>query len=181
MVEGYWLLVGLKEENALRYLTNTVIKGNKDEPVTPCRLVRRQIVTMSNTFKKEERLCSKRLIDSLFHNGSSFVVYPYRVVFLLLKPTMENRAPAQCIISVPKRRFRKAVDRNQIKRRMREGYRLQKADLYSFLREHSLHLFVAFQYVSKEKEPYALLYQRMEKVLAALKNEHIPNFLGKSD
>ena len=136
---------------------------------------------MSYTFAKEERLCSKRLIESLFRNGSSFVVYPYRVVFLYIESTPENTVPLQCVISVSKRRFRKAVDRNAIKRRMREVYRLQKSDLYCFLREHSLHLLVAFQYVGKEKEPYALLYQRMGKVLAELKDEHTQNFLGKSD
>lgn len=136
---------------------------------------------MDYTFKKEERLCSKRLLDSLFRNGSSFVVYPYRVVFLYIESTPENTVPLQCVISVSKRRFRKAVDRNAIKRRMREVYRLQKSDLYCFLREHSLHLLVAFQYVGKEKEPYALLYQRMGKVLAELKDEHTQNFLGKSD
>lgn len=181
MVEEYWLLVELKEENALPCLTNTVIKDNKSEPVTPCRLVCRQIVTMDYTFKKEERLCSKRLIDSLFHKGSSFFIYPYRVVFLSIQPVSEDTVPVQCVISVPKRRFRKAVDRNQIKRKMREAYRLQKADLCSFFNEHSLHLLVAFQYVGKGKEPYALLYQRMGKVLAELKNEYTQDFLGKSD
>ncbi|MBD1432822.1 ribonuclease P protein component [Sphingobacterium sp. DN00404] len=136
---------------------------------------------MSYTFTKEERLCSKRLIESLFRNGSSFVVYPYRVVWLYTSPIQQNIIPAQCIISVSKRRFRKAVDRNALKRRIREAYRLQKSDLYKFLQEHSLHLLVAFQYVGKEKEPYAMLYQRMGKVLAKLKDEHIQILMGKTD
>lgn len=135
---------------------------------------------MSYKFTKEERLCSKRLIDGLFRNGSSFVVYPYRVVYLYTAPLPEISVPVQCIISVPKRRFRKAVDRNAIKRRIRETYRLQKSDLYEFLQEHSLHLLVAFQYVGKKKEPYAMLYERMERVLAELKNEHTQTFLGKN-
>ncbi|RZF59407.1 ribonuclease P protein component [Sphingobacterium corticibacterium] len=136
---------------------------------------------MSYTFTKEERLCSKRLIESLFRNGSSFVVYPYRVVWLYTPPIQQNIIPAQSIISVSKRRFRKAVDRNALKRRIRETYRLQKSDLYKFLQEHSLHLLVAFQYVGKEKEPYAMLYQRMGKVLAKLKDEHIQILMGKTD
>lgn len=136
---------------------------------------------MSYTFTKEERLCSKRLIEGLFRNGSSFVVYPYRIVFLYTPLVQRDIVPAQCMISVSKRRFRKAVDRNAIKRRIREAYRLQKSDLYNFLQEHSLHLLLAFQYVGKEKEPYAMLYQRMGKVLAKLKDEHTQIYMGKAD
>ncbi|WDF67899.1 ribonuclease P protein component [Sphingobacterium oryzagri] len=127
---------------------------------------------MSYTFKKEERLCSKRRIDGLFHNGSSFVLYPYRIVFTLAEPAESTASvPVQCILSVSKRRFKRAVDRNFIKRRMREAYRLQKSFLYDFLHEHSLHLLVAFQYVGKEKLPSAQLHQRMLQVLGKLKDE----------
>lgn len=136
---------------------------------------------MSYTFTKEERLCSKRLIESLFRNGSSFVVYPYRIVLLYRPLVQQDAVPAQCIISVSKRRFRKAVDRNAIKRRIREAYRLQKSELYNFLQEHSLHLLLAFQYVGKEKEPYTMLYQRMGKVLTKLKDEHTQIYMGEAD
>ncbi|WP_133639399.1 ribonuclease P protein component [Sphingobacterium paludis] len=134
---------------------------------------------MNYTFTKEERLCSKRHIDGLFHNGSSFVIYPYRVVFLTLKD-QSSAIPVQCIISVSKRRFKKAVDRNTLKRRMREAYRLQKHTLHSFLREHDLHVHVAFQYVGKEKLPYAQFHQRMEVVLNKLSDECTKIYLGKN-
>lgn len=132
-------------------------------------------------FTKEERLCSKRRIERLFRNGSSFVVYPYRVVFLCTPSVQKGALPAQCLVSVSKRRFRNAVDRNAIKRRIREAYRLQKSELYRVLREHSLHLLVAFQYVGKEKEPYAMLYQRMGKVLAKLEDERTQIYMGETD
>ncbi|GHE23500.1 ribonuclease P protein component [Sphingobacterium griseoflavum] len=133
---------------------------------------------MSYTFTKEERLCSKRLIDGLFHNGSSFVLYPYRIVFLLANNQHDNDGPpAQCILSVSKKRFKRAVDRNFIKRRMREAYRLQKSSLYGFLHEHSVHLLVAFQYIGKEKLPSVQLHQRMGLVLDKLKDESSKVFL----
>src|SRR5271170_3084196 len=85
-----------------------------------------------HTFKKEERLCNKKLIDGLFHSGSSFLCYPFKVSWLVVE---EPRIyPAQIVFSVSKKRFKRAVDRNLIKRRMREAYRLNKQDcLYNVL------------------------------------------------
>lgn len=139
-----------------------------------------QSVTMKHTFTKEERLCSKRLIESLFHSGFSFVLYPYRVV-LQLVPHGDLPGPAQCILSVSKRRYKRAVDRNSLKRRMREAYRLQKGDLYTFLEEHSLNLLIAFQYVGKEQLPYASLEKRMTILIAKIKDEITKSHLGKTD
>lgn len=122
-----------------------------------------------HTFPKEERLCSKRLIESLFHNGSSFLIYPYRVTHLridALKP------PVQVLLSVPKRRFRRAVQRNLLKRRMREAYRLQKGMwLGETMESRPLGLVLAIQYVGKEVHDYAFLYQRMADVLKRLEEK----------
>lgn len=120
---------------------------------------------MKKTFTKEERLCSKRKIDSLFHSGSSFIVYPFRVVYLV-GPDQENPNPAQVIISVSKRRFKHAHERNRIKRLMREAYRLQKQEfLYQDLNKLSMHLDLAIQYVGKEELSYELLFNKMNKTL----------------
>lgn len=86
--------------------------------------------------------------------------------------------PVQCIISVSKRRFKKAVDRNKIKRLMRESYRLNKSGLYQFLRQNSLELLVAFQYVGKEELPFEKMCVQMETVLERLENESIKAFMG---
>ena len=84
------------------------------------------------TFKKEERLCNKKLIDKLFHNGSSFLCYPYRVSWLAVAEVVEF--PVQVLIAVPKKRYKRAIDRNLLKRRIREAYRLNKQEhLYSHL------------------------------------------------
>jgi len=137
---------------------------------------------MNHRFSKEERLCSKRLIDSLFHNGSSFIMYPYRVVFLVIDERPHKaETPAQVIISVPKRRYKHAVDRNLLKRRMRECYRLQKSKLYPFLQEHSLHLLIAFQYVGKEKLLSSYLYERMDGVLTKIIDELAKKYVEQTD
>ena len=131
----------------------------------PFRLYQSSI--MRKTFTKEERLCSKRDIDSLFHSGSSFVVYPFRVVYSVIS---SEAMDAKVILSVSKKRFRRAHDRNRIKRLMREVYRLHKAEvLYSDLIDRSLSIHYAIQYIAKEELSFNYLEERMIRVLKHLK------------
>jgi ribonuclease P protein component len=128
------------------------------------------------TFKKEERLCSKKLIEELFHNGSSFLLYPFRIVWLV--HPLPAEVPAQVLINAPKRRFKKAVDRNLIKRRIREAYRLNKsAELYSFLEDHSCQLLLGIQFVGKEIHDSEFIHKKFLLALAQLKSafmkEHV--------
>ncbi len=126
---------------------------------------------MIKTFSKEERLCSKSLIDQLFHSSSSFIVYPFRYVYQTIEDTCTS-FPVQVIISVSKRRFKRAHDRNRIKRLMREVYRQQKSELlYTQLQQRSLNLLLAVQYVGKEELPYDVLFTKMSKGLKQLVNE----------
>lgn len=119
------------------------------------------------TFKKEERLCSKRSIDDLFANGSSFVLYPFRIVYLRRSPIGH---PVEMLVSVPKRRFPRAVDRNLIKRRIRECYRLNKEEyVYSHVQNEQEQLLLAIQYVAKEVLDYATICSQLQKALAKLK------------
>src|SRR5580698_8922914 len=86
------------------------------------------------TFTKEERLCNKKLIHELFHKGSSFLCYPFKVSWLAVAEPQQF--PAQVLLSVSKKRFKHAVDRNLLKRRIREAYRLGKQqNLYTGLQE----------------------------------------------
>ena len=119
------------------------------------------------TFKKEERLCAKRSIDDLFTNGSSFVLYPFRIVYRR-RPLAGS--PVQMLVSVPKRRFPRAVDRNLLKRRIRECYRLHKeAYLYPEAPQAEEQLLLAIQYIGKEVLDYAAICNRLTQALAKLK------------
>ena len=86
---------------------------------------------MGHTFTKAERLTSKKIIDSLFDLGISFAVKPLRIIWLESK--LKGAYPVQVVIVVPKKNVPRAVDRNLIKRRMREAYRQNKEILYEYL------------------------------------------------
>jgi ribonuclease P protein component len=122
------------------------------------------------TFKKEERLCNKRLIDELFHNGSSFLCYPFKASWLLAAD--EQLVPVQILFSVSKKRFKHAVDRNQIKRRIREAYRLNKQQqLYDQLNTAGKKIVLSVGYIGKEIAPYELIEKKMLKLLIQLNTE----------
>jgi ribonuclease P protein component len=122
------------------------------------------------TLTKEERLCNKKLIDGLFHNGSSFLCYPFKVSWVL---NADQQVCAQILFSVSKRRFKNAVDRNLIKRRMREAYRLNKQQqLYAMLNDADKRIVFSLNYIGKGIEPYELIEKKMQKLLIQL-NEAI--------
>ena len=119
------------------------------------------------TFKKEERLCNKKLIDKLFHNGSSFLCYPFKASWLLVDEPMQF--PVQILFSVSKRRYKHAVDRNLIKRRMREAYRLNKQQhLYEVLNSSNKKIVLSVGFIGKEIAEYELAEKKMLKMLIQL-------------
>ena len=79
------------------------------------------------TLSKEERICSKKLMEQLFNGGTarSMSSFPLRVVFTTVE-RQPGQPPASIIVSVPKRHFKHAVDRNRVKRQLREAYRHHK-------------------------------------------------------
>ena len=78
------------------------------------------------TFPKSEKLCSEKTISKVFSEGVSFVKYPLRVIYLTEELSEGEEPVCRVLTSVPKKRFKRAVKRNRIKRLVREAYRLNK-------------------------------------------------------
>lgn len=124
------------------------------------------------TFKKEEKLKSRKAIDQLFKEGNSFSAFPFRVLWMFNETI---KTPLQTGVTVSSKHFKKAVDRNRIKRLMREAYRLQKNDLQTELLQQSTgscgnkQIAIFIIYVGNELPEYDLVFQKMGSVLKRLK------------
>jgi ribonuclease P protein component len=119
------------------------------------------------TFKKKERISNQKEIDSLFKDGISFSVYPLRVIYKEKKNISNERI--SILISVSKKRFKKAVERNRIKRLMRESYRLNKSELQKWMDTKEKYLGVAFIYMSSEIYNFITVETAIKKILITLK------------
>lgn len=119
------------------------------------------------TFPKSERIFWKRHLDLLFTEGQSFVAYPLRVIYLPIEKVQAN-AMTSIVISVSKKKFKHAVDRNAIKRKIRESYRLQKHELIDFFTKKESALLVAFLYLSKEKSSFETIDKAVSKATRLL-------------
>ncbi|MFK8162713.1 MAG: ribonuclease P protein component [Lewinella sp.] len=127
---------------------------------------------MSDKFHNKERLKSRKEIGRLFgKDGRAVKSYPIRLAFVETEE-MRGTFPFQAAFVVPKRRFKKAVDRNMIKRRMREAYRLQKHLIGAHTEEGiapGQQYSLLFIYTGKEAMPFKYIERKMVKVLEAFK------------
>jgi ribonuclease P protein component len=111
------------------------------------------------TLKKEERLCSQKILGELFTSGESFLAYPIKVVFL--KTDSSQTSPVQAAFAVSKRNFKRAVKRNLLKRRMREAYRQNKPGFYDELAAKDLHIAVMFVFIGKDLIEFPIIEKAM--------------------
>ncbi len=124
---------------------------------------------MRFTFKKEERLYGHAALDNVYNNGKHIQTDSIKIIFI--EVPKNTYPPCRVVFSVPKRSFKKAVDRNLIKRRMREVYRNHKHLLYNDLneKEKSIHIYII--YLSKQVILFDKLKDSMVKALTTLVNK----------
>ena len=118
---------------------------------------------------KKEKLKSRKQIDTLFASGKSFTVFPIRVTYRFVSSADEHLA--QIGVTVSKRYFKKAVDRNKVKRLLREAYRLQKADLAGQLQQSKLKAYLFFIYTDKTIASFDGFKTAMSACLRKLQNK----------
>jgi len=145
-------------------------------------------------FLKSERLCHFHLRHMLFAARQDFFCYPFRIAYLAFFPGREENIlvpsaplhdkiagktppvnagtfatfPAQCLITVSSKRFRKATQRNSIKRLVREAYRKNKSGFYAFLSDREMFCLVAFIYSAGEILPFSEIESKMTVSLHTL-------------
>ena len=112
---------------------------------------------MNNTLGKTERLKSKKLIKKLFEEGVSIKNFPFRLVYITTE-----KPPIKSSFSVPKRNFKKAVDRNRIKRLIKEAYRLEKKNLVKTL---SFNCVFMITFLGKKEPTFSEVQKKIGELL----------------
>ena len=121
---------------------------------------------MDYKLKKEEKLCSRTAVDRLFGEGKSLMAFPLRAAYRL-RPRCEH--PVQFLISIPKKRIRKAVGRVTLRRRVREAYRLNRRELLQGpLEQAGWGVDIAFVYLDSNPAPYSVIDEKMRSLLSRI-------------
>ena len=121
---------------------------------------------MSTSYSKKEKLKSKKLIDQLFTEGQYVSSYPLRLVYL--PNNSENTTITKTAVSVSKRNFKSAVNRNRIKRLLRESYRLNKTSYFTTLK--TPHIFMIL-YIGKETPTLNQIEKKMNHLFEKFSNK----------
>jgi len=133
---------------------------------------------MKTTFGKQDKLKSALTIETLYHANQFVVSFPLKCFYLFSEQTDEQKA-VRVAFTVPKRTFKKAVERNQLKRRMREAYRLNyKKKLELCINQNDKQLQLLVIYIGKEKLDYGTIEKNMCDVLQKI-NEKMINLPPK--
>ena len=117
------------------------------------------------SFRKEERLCSSRLAEELFQSKQTLHHFQYPLKAHWLFTGLPEQVPAQVVFPVSKKNFKRAHDRNRLRRLVRESYRLQKNFLYTELLSNHSTCVLAITYIAKEKLPYKDIFNATTSIL----------------
>lgn len=114
-------------------------------------------------FRKSERLCSRKSIGRLFSGGNIIYHYPFKMIWM--ESAIENPFPVRMVIGVSGKKIKKAVDRNRIKRLIRESYRIIKCGLYESPALRNRQIDMALLYVSETVYDYDLINMKLKELL----------------
>jgi ribonuclease P protein component len=118
------------------------------------------------TLGKDDKLKSRKIIEQLFKDGKSFSLFPFRIIYL--SQPSDNIGQLQAGFSVGTKHFKKAVDRNRIKRLMREGYRLQKNELNDAVKNSHQDLWLFFIYTATDIPDYSNVSEKINTSIKRL-------------
>lgn len=129
----------------------------------------RKKLTKEFSYNKQEKLKSRKQLDALFKTGKSFTVFPLKVFFVFADDTQDNIIKTG--VGVSSRHFKRAVQRNRVKRLLREAYRTEKLPLHEALSKGNKKLAVFLLFVDRTLPEYSLLKEKMQLCIQRLIHE----------
>ena len=120
-------------------------------------------------FPKKQKLCNETAIKEMFSNGNSFVIHTIRLVWK--EEVNSDNVAIKSIIVVPKKQLKLAADRNIVRRRMKEAYRLNKSAIESFLVDKNKQLNIAIIYQNEKIFSYKVIEEKIKLILGRLREE----------
>lgn len=131
---------------------------------------------LDNRLYKYEKLCSRTAINNIFQSGKSVICYPLRAAYSINE---KEETPVQFLITIPKKKIRKAVNRVLLRRRVREAYRLNKKSFVSYFKEKDISLKIAFIYLSDEINDYATIESKVQALMKKIIDNTEKNITNK--
>jgi len=120
-------------------------------------------------FPQSERLCLQKEIDQLFNAGQSILYYTLRVIYLPFNAITATDSAISMMVSVPKKHIKHAVNRNCIKRLIRESFRLNKNEISALFKQNGKHLNIAYIYICKEVKTFTVINKAVLKAFEVIR------------